>query len=37
MNGVDGDRRFRSADGAPVLEKPFGLAELVDTLRRALG
>jgi CheY-like chemotaxis protein len=34
---MTGDRRFRSADGLPVLEKPFGVTELLDALRIALG
>ena len=34
---MTGDRRFRPADGALVLEKPFGLSELVQTVRRSLG
>jgi hypothetical protein len=33
---MTGDRRFRPIDGAQVLEKPFGVAELLEVLRNAL-
>jgi CheY-like chemotaxis protein len=33
---MTGDRRFQPLDGASVLEKPFGVADLLDALRVAL-
>jgi hypothetical protein len=33
---MTGDRRFRPIAGAQVLEKPFGVAELLEVLRNAL-
>ncbi|MFL5312843.1 MAG: two-component system response regulator [Myxococcales bacterium] len=32
---MTGDRRFCPVDRCPVLEKPFGIAELLDAVRRA--